>query len=129
MGGGRGGGGTHYMKVTTYAPPFGPPFFKSLVNLYSFDPYILAKMRKMYFDPYFSSKLGKMYSFDPLLFFYPCSFSSRWVALGIPIRNLTEWKGHSAGKPLPQLAIREDATFLLKIIQKKVIYSCDQAAL
>ena len=35
-----------------------------------FDPYILAKMRKMlYFDPYFSSKLGKMYSFDPL--FWP----------------------------------------------------------
>ena len=32
-----------------------------------FDPYILAKMRKMsYFDPYFSSKLGKMYSFVPL---------------------------------------------------------------
>ena len=31
-----------------------------------FDPYILAKIRKMsYFDPYFSSKLGKMYSFDP----------------------------------------------------------------
>ena len=60
------GGGTHYMKVTTYAPPFRPPFFRSLENLYSFDPYILAKMRKMsYFDPYFSSKLGKMYSFDP----------------------------------------------------------------
>ena len=57
---------THYMKVTTYAPPFRPPFFRSLENLYSFDPYILAKMRKMsYFDPYFSSKLGKMYSFDP----------------------------------------------------------------
>ena len=61
-----GGGGTHYMKVTTYAPPFRPPFFRSLENLYSFEPYILAKMRKMsYFDPYFSSKLGKMYSFDP----------------------------------------------------------------
>ena len=60
------GGGTHYMKVTIYAPPFRPPFFGSLENLYSFDPYILAKMRKMsYFDPYFSSKLGKMYSFDP----------------------------------------------------------------
>ena len=47
--------GTHYMKVTTYAPPFRPPFFRSLENLYSFDPYILAKMGKMsYFDPYFS---------------------------------------------------------------------------
>ena len=45
--GGGGGGGTHYMKVTTYAPPFRPPFFRSLENLYSFDPYILAKMRKM----------------------------------------------------------------------------------
>ena len=60
------GRGTHYMKVTTYAPPFRPPFFRSLENLYSFDPFILAKMGKMsYFDPYFSSKLGKMYSFDP----------------------------------------------------------------
>ena len=62
----RPGRGTHYMKVTTYAPPFRPPFFRSLKNLYSFDPYILAKMGKMsYVDPYFSSKLGKMYSFDP----------------------------------------------------------------
>ena len=60
--------GTHYMKVTTYAPPFRPPFFGSLENLYSFYPYILTKMRKMYFDPYFSSKLGKMYSFDSLFF-------------------------------------------------------------
>ena len=64
------GRGTHYMKFTTYAPPFPPPFFRSLENLYSFDPYILAKMGKMsYFDPYFSSKLGKMYSFHPL--FWP----------------------------------------------------------
>ena len=62
-------GGTHSMKVTTYAPPFWPPFFRSLENLYSFNPYILAKMGKMsYFDPYFSSKLGKMYSFDPPFF-------------------------------------------------------------
>ena len=69
------GGGTHYMKVTTYAPPFRPPFFRSLENLYSFDPYILAKMRKMsYFDPYFSSKLGKMYSFDPPSFFTLVAF-------------------------------------------------------
>ena len=30
------------MKVTTYAPPFRAPFFRSLKNLYSFDPYILA---------------------------------------------------------------------------------------
>ena len=64
-------GGTHSMKVTIYTPPFRPPFFRSLATLYRFEPYILAKMRKMsYFDPYFSSKLGKMYSFDPL--FYPC---------------------------------------------------------
>ena len=59
-GGGGGGGGvlsTHSMKVTTYAPPFWPPFIRSLENLYSFYPYIWAKMRKMsYFDPYFSSK-------------------------------------------------------------------------
>ena len=47
----------------------GGGFCGSLEILYSFDPYILAKMRKMsYFDPYFSSKLGKMYSFDPLFF-------------------------------------------------------------
>ena len=51
-----------------------------------FDPYILAKMRKMsYFDPYFSSKLGKMYSFDPL--FDPCSVSSRGAVRSIPIRT------------------------------------------
>ena len=59
------GRGTHYKKVTAYAPPFRPPFFRSQENLYSFDPYIWAKMRKMYFDPYFSSNFGKMYSFDP----------------------------------------------------------------
>ena len=57
------------MKVTTYAPPFRPPFFRSLENLYSFHPFILTKMRKLsYFDPCFSSKLGKMYSFNPLFF-------------------------------------------------------------
>ena len=47
-----------------------------------FDPYILAKIRKMsYFDPYFSSKLGKMYSFDPP-FFTPVAFrvDGRWGA-------------------------------------------------
>ena len=42
------------------------PLFRFLESLYTFDPYILPKMRKMlYFDPYFSEKLGKMYSFDP----------------------------------------------------------------
>ena len=82
-----GGGGTH---STTNAPPFRPPFFRSLENLYSFDPIILAKMRKMYFDPYFSSKLGKMYSFDPTPFFFnPCSISSRRAVMSIPIRNET----------------------------------------
>ena len=56
------------------------PFFRSLENSYSFDPYILAKMRKMsYFDPYFSSKLGKMYSLDPQL----RSWSSSYSALAI----------------------------------------------
>ena len=34
------GEGTHCMKVTTYAPPFRPPFFRPLEDLYSFDPYI-----------------------------------------------------------------------------------------
>ena len=49
--------GTHSMKVTTYDPPFRPPFYRSLGNLYSFDPYIWAKMRKMsYFDHYFLAK-------------------------------------------------------------------------
>ena len=67
------------------------PFFRSLEILYSFDPYILAKMRKMlYFDPYFSSKLSKMYSFDPP-FFYPCSVSSRRPVRSIPTRYLTEY--------------------------------------
>ena len=37
------GEGTHSMKVTTYAPPFGPPFFRSMENLYKFNPYIWAK--------------------------------------------------------------------------------------
>ena len=60
------GSGSPVIEVTAYAPPFWPPFFRSLENLYSFDPYILATMRKMsYFDPYFSSKLSKMYSFNP----------------------------------------------------------------
>ena len=45
-------GGTHSMKDTAYAPPFRPPLFRFLENLYSFNLYILAKMRKMsYFDP------------------------------------------------------------------------------
>ena len=36
-------------------------------DVYSFDPYIWAKIRKIsYFDPYFLSKFGEMYSFDPL---------------------------------------------------------------
>ena len=98
--------GTHSMKVTIYAPPFQPPFFRSLENLYSFDPYILAKMWKMsyfdpyilakmrkmsYFDLYFSSKLGKIYIFDPLFFFYSFSVSSRWAVRSIPIWNLTEY--------------------------------------
>ena len=85
--GGRWGWGVG-VKVTIYAPPFRPPFFRFLENLHSFDPYILANMRKMsYFDPYFSSKLGKMYSF----FFYPCSVSSWRAVRSIPIRNLTEY--------------------------------------
>ena len=57
---------THSMKVTTYAPPFLPPFFRPLENLYSFDPYISAKIMKMlYFHSYFLSKFDEMYSFDP----------------------------------------------------------------
>ena len=75
-----GEGGNHYMKVTTYALPFRPPFFRSLENFYSFDPYILAKTRKMsYFDPYFSSKLGKMYSFAPFFFFLPFTFTPGYL--------------------------------------------------
>ena len=53
-----------------HMPAISTPFFRSLGNLYSFDPYLLAKMRKMsYLDPYFSSKLSKMYSFDPPFFY------------------------------------------------------------
>ena len=49
-----------------YAPPFRPPFFRSLENLYNFEPYILAKMRKMsYHDPYIFAKIRKMSYFDP----------------------------------------------------------------
>ena len=79
---GGGGGGTHSMKVTIYAPPFRSPFSRSLGNLYSFDPYILAKMRKRsYFDPYLSSKLSKMYSFDPLyLTLVAFRVDGRWEA-------------------------------------------------
>ena len=35
--------GAHSMKVTTYAPPFRLPYFRSLENLYSFNPYFWAK--------------------------------------------------------------------------------------
>ena len=46
------------MKVTTYAPPFRPPFFRSLEHLYSFDTYILAKMGKnVVFRPLFLIKI------------------------------------------------------------------------
>ena len=79
-------GGTHYMKVTTYASPFQPPFFRSLENLYCFDPYIWGKMRKMsYFDPYFLAKFGKMYLRPPFLAL--CSILSQPVVLSIPNRN------------------------------------------
>ena len=121
--------GTHSMKVTIYAPPFRPPFFRSLATLYRFDPYILAKMRKMYFDPYilakmrkmsyfdpyFSSKLGKMYSFDPL--FYPCSVSSRRAVRSIPIRNLTEHPSphpHPTYPPTPRAFAIELLTLILQ---------------
>ena len=74
-------------KVTTYAPPFWPPLFRSLENLYSFYPYIWAKMMKMsYFE--FLSKFVKMYNFDPLLAL--CSISSQRAALSLPIWNPTE---------------------------------------
>ena len=88
--------GTQYLKVTTsmvsgqkgptrhaYAWQIGPfwqdtldicsvistTLFRALENLYSFYPYILAKLMEMsYIDPYFSSKVSKMYSFDPPFF-------------------------------------------------------------
>ena len=80
------GGGTHYMKVATCAPPFRPPFFRSLENLYSFDPYILAKIRKMsYFDSYFSLKDCAKCMVPPPPPppppFDPCSISSRRAVL------------------------------------------------
>ena len=75
-----------------------------------FDPYILAKMRKMsYFDPYFSSKLGKMYSFDPL--FDPCSVSSRRAVRSIPIQNLTEYP------PPPPPGSRSCFSSFIEVIQ------------
>ena len=74
------------MKVTTYAPPFRPPFFRSLENLYSFDPYILAKMWKIS-TPIFHQNWAKCIVLTPL--FYLCRVSSRRAVLSIPIRNLT----------------------------------------
>ena len=54
------GEGTHSMKVTTYAPPFRSPFFRPLKNLYNFDPYIWAKMRKCRIStPFFGQNLAK----------------------------------------------------------------------
>ena len=86
------------------------PSFSALENLYSFDHYILAKMRKMlYSHPYFSSKLDKMYSFDPP--FYPCSISSRRAMLSIPIRNLTEYP-----TPTPRTYIKPSIRFFISAI-------------
>ena len=93
---------THSRKVTTYAPPFWPPFFKPLANLYSFDPYIWAKIRRMsYFDPYLLSKYGEMYSFDPLFVLALCSVSINMRCWAILIRNLTE-NTHTLGPFLAQ---------------------------
>ena len=71
----RGGGGGYSLYEGYYiCSVILTPFFRSLENLYSFDPCVLPKMKKMsYFDPYFSSKLGKMYSFA-LPFFTPVAF-------------------------------------------------------
>ena len=87
------------MKVTTYVPPFRPPFFRSLENFYSFGPYIwFKKNREMYFDPYFSSKFGEMYSPPPPFSFTLCSVSSQWTALSI--QNPTEYP-HTSPHPHP----------------------------
>ena len=48
------------------------PFFRSLENLYSFDPYIWAKMRRKKM-----SKFGEMYRFHPL-----CCLSQRFESTG-----------------------------------------------
>ena len=78
---------TQYMRVTTYALPFWPPplFFKSPENFYSLNPYIWAKMRKMYIVPYFLSNLAKSIVLTPV--FTLCKISSQWVVLDIPIQN------------------------------------------
>ena len=74
-----------------FDPTFSGLWKICIVWTISFDPNILAKMRKMsYFDPYLSSKLGQMYSFD-LPFF-------TLVASPPPPPDLAP----SGNKPLPQ---------------------------
>ena len=59
---------THYMKVTTYAPPFPPPFFRSRDKFLTHPPppppplYLRKNVENVVFRPLF---FGKMYSFDP----------------------------------------------------------------
>ena len=60
--------GTHSMKVTTYAPPFRPPFFRSLENLYSFDPYILTPRNSL------KSSSGHVVTWWPRWLVHPCLY-------------------------------------------------------
>ena len=56
---GPAGEGAHYMKVTNICSAISTPISRSLENWYSFDPYIRAKMRKIYFHPYFCLHLAE----------------------------------------------------------------------
>ena len=84
------GEGAHYMKVITYAlpttTPTHPPFLRFLESLYSFDPYIWAKMQKIsYFKLHFLSKIGEMYILtSPFLYFVAFWVNGRfWASLSI----------------------------------------------
>ena len=69
------GEGTNSMKVTTYAPPFWPAFFRSVWSLYGFDPNIWTKIRKMSdFDHFFVKMWQNVLSRHP---FWP--FVAIWV--------------------------------------------------
>ena len=81
---------THYMKVTTYAPSFPTSFSGSLENLFSFDSYIRAKMKKnvIFWPFFFCQNLAKCIVSTPFVAFR--SASSHRAVLSIPIQNSIE---------------------------------------
>ena len=89
------GEGTHF-RNTTYAPPFWPPFFRSVESLFSFDPNIWAKNEEnVVFRPLFVKTWQNVLFRSPL--FALCSNVSHGAVLSIPIRNPTETPTPSPG--------------------------------